>query len=189
MYFFFCLIYFFIVLLQSESWRGSSKKKTKNNLCYNITPVQFECFFFFFLLLSQQEHMSKYKCPAWSQFEWFCVFLSLWRLGQIRFLHVKNSFLSFEKKKQTTFNSSENYKNQIESRCKPHCVYFMYNIILYVYIYVQYCTSTFHLLTVVSLSVLFVVKSLDLNSSLFQLMCLNLRKRRELFLFVFFFFI
>lgn len=132
--------------------------------------------------------MSKYKCPAWSQFEWFCVFLSLWCLGQ-RFLHVKNSFLSFEKKKQTTFNSSENYKNQIESRCKPHCVYFMYNIILYVYIYVQYCTSTFHLLTVVSLSVLFVVKSLDLNSSLFQFNVFESKKKEGIIPICFFFFL
>lgn len=139
MYFFFCLIYFFIVLLQSESWRGSSKKKTKNNLCYNITPVQFECFFFLFLLLSQQEHMSKYKCPAWSQFEWFCVFLSLWRLGQIRFLHVKSSFLSFEKKNKQLLTAQKTTKIKLNpdvnltvyiSCTILYCMYiFMYNTV------------------------------------------------------------
>lgn len=101
-------------------------------------------------------------------------------MSKILFCHLK--------KKQTTFNSSENYKNQIESRCKPHCVYFMYNIILYVYIYVQYCTSTFHLLTVVSLSVLFVVKSLDLNSSLFQFNVFESKKKEGIIPICFFFF-
>ena len=35
-----------------------------------------------------------------------------------------------------------NYEKQVQSRQGPHCVYYMYNIILYVYIYVLYCMST-----------------------------------------------